>query len=165
MEALGVGHVAGRKIIVELDVRCEAYTREGAFEKVVTEQGVVRNPILEDLGEGSEIVDSLPHERAFCEDILVYVGDYVGVGIESGLSRKKLGKPRTRGRCERDRYARLDQCVPVYYTTSMRIDNGTIHGVSDSSNQLLCHVAAKLGVAVEGYHVPNALQLLWISCR
>jgi hypothetical protein len=160
MKALGVGHVSGREIIVELDVGREAYSGERAFEKVVAEQGVVRNSIFKDLREGPKIVDPFSDKGTLCKEVLVYVRDYVRVWIESCLSRKELGEPGTRGRCERDSYARLNERIAFHDTTSIRIDNRTVHGVGDSRNQLFCHVAAQLGVTVESYHISNTFELL-----
>jgi hypothetical protein len=97
MKSFGVGHVARWEIIVQFDIRREPNSSERTFKEIVTQQGILWDLTLKSLLESSNVVDPLADIGSLREEVLVYVGDHVGIWIESRLSREQLRKPRAGG--------------------------------------------------------------------
>ncbi len=75
--------IARGKFLHDLDIGSQSGTGENAFQKIVAENGIFRNAVVECALEGIDFVDALADERAFLEDILIDVRNREGIGIES----------------------------------------------------------------------------------
>src|SRR5882757_10246840 len=83
------GDVVARGILFDdLDVGNQPGTREGPFEKIVTQQRVLGNAVFESRLEEIHIVDSLSGVRPFAKEVLVHIGHGKGVWIQAARARK-----------------------------------------------------------------------------
>ena len=88
MLPLGRYVVASRKFLYEFDVRSESRASKNTFEKIVAEQSVFWNTASEGRLEGIYVVDAFPGIGALTEEVLVYVGDSCGIGIQATRTGK-----------------------------------------------------------------------------
>ena len=67
------------------------------FQQIVTQNGVFRKTSVHGSLERVHIVNSFSDKRAFLENILIHVGDFSCVRINTGIACKKPNEPRTPG--------------------------------------------------------------------
>ena len=136
-----------RRVVVHyLNVRNQAGASIGAFDHVVTKNGVTRKTMLEDLLECRYFVDALAGKASFSKKILVHIRDRSGVHIEPGIRRENRGHTRAVGGLDADVHARLQNTVAFHDRVAGRIDDRTVQGMRNRSHHLVASFARQLGV-------------------
>ena len=154
---LGVDLVAGRVFLDHLDVGDQAGSGIVAFQQVMRQDGVLRNPVTQGGLERVNLIDALAAERSATEEILVDVGDGHRVGRQTalgGVDRLEGGSVVDRRQARGD--SRLEHREAAADLSAGRVDHRLIQGVRDLSDQLLRGVARQPGVGVECDHVAEA---------
>ena len=77
-----------RELVDHLDVGDQGGAGEDALEKIVAEDGVVRNASGEGRFEAIDVVDPLAAIGAFAEQVLVHVRDGTGIGVHAACVGK-----------------------------------------------------------------------------
>ena len=96
----------------------------------MTEQGALRDPLVERRFEHVDVVDALPGVRAFAEQILVHVGDCEGVRVQSaGAGEHALEQRSVTTRWQRRRDSRLKHAVSLDHAAADRIQPRTVEGM------------------------------------
>ncbi len=121
----------------------------GAFDQVMAEQSLFREPPSQHPAEGSDFIDSLAVIRALTEQILTDIGDRLGVRIDADGVGEQAGEGRGGGARQGGRHARLDDAVAGGKSTA-GIETRLIEGMGESPDHAAGGAARKLGVAVEG---------------
>src|SRR5690242_13297690 len=85
------------EILEEDDVAHEPRARVRALEEIVAQDSVLRKPPDYRLLQGIDVVNSLPDERAFFEQVLVDIGNRVRVRIDPRFAGKELSETRPAG--------------------------------------------------------------------
>jgi hypothetical protein len=75
------------KLLEEIHVRQQPGAGEQALEEIVAEKRVLRDPPLERLLEGIDVVDPLPRVGPLFEEVLIHVGDRTRVGVHAAGTR------------------------------------------------------------------------------
>ena len=89
MGPLGIALIPLRKVIEQLDIAGQAHPDMGAFDQVVAQNPVFRESSRQNSAEGANIVDAFALVRAFAAEILIDIGDSLGVGIDpDGIGEK-----------------------------------------------------------------------------
>ena len=87
-----VVQVAGRVFLEQLHVAHQPRPGVAAFEQVVAQDPVLREPPPEGRLECVHVVDPLADEGALAEQVLVYVRDGARVGVDARLSPEQLAR-------------------------------------------------------------------------
>src|SRR5882757_104736 len=102
MLAVNVGAVMRRIIVDEFDVGCQTSTCVRAFNQVVTEQCVTGKAFVEHFMKGGNFIDTFAGETSFAKQVLISIGNSVGVNVEAGLARVDGRQPGARRGLNRD---------------------------------------------------------------
>ena len=143
-------------ILDDFDVAGQAGAGVGAFDQIVAEQGVAGEAAVEDAMDGVDLVDAFAGEAAFAVEILIGVGDGAGVDVESGFSGVDGGEAGAGGALDADADAGLQDAVTGDDDVFLRIDDGAIERMGESSDHAMRGSARKFGVGIEGDHELNA---------
>ncbi len=151
-----VGGVGRRLILEEQHVAEQSCPRQRAFEEVVAEHPVLREPAGGRRAEGIDVIDALADVRALVEGILVDVGDGAGIGIDPGLPAVKAGKARATEALQRGRHPRLQDPVSLRHPPLRRVEVGTVERMAHGRSELARRVARQVGIAIERDDIPDA---------
>src|SRR5687768_17640479 len=87
------------------------------------------------------VVETLAGEIAFTKKVLIDVGDGGSVGIDSGITRENLHKPRTRGTRQRDAHARLQNAVTASHASVVCVDTWLVEGMDCGADEFPRNIA------------------------
>ena len=111
MLAPNVGQVIPRELIIDLNITGQAHSDVGAFNQVMAQQPLFRKPPRQHSTEGAHIIDTLAIVGTFTGEILIDIGNSLGVWVNSdGVCEESAERRGTRARQGRA-HARLDDCV------------------------------------------------------
>ncbi len=147
-----VGGVARRRLLDHLHVRQQPGAGVAAFEQVVAEHPVGRQPLAERALEGVDVVDALADERALAEHVLVDVGDGARVGVDAGVAAVQPGVARAPARRQAGADARLQDAVALgHHVGAARVGGEArpVERVRHRRHELRRGVARQLRVGVE----------------
>ena len=146
----GVHVLAAGKIFDDLDVRGKARAREGAFEQVMAEQGVVGHPAGQGRREGVDVIDAFASERPFVEQVLIDIGngrriglDPAGAGGNALVERPRSAKRQGRGNL------RLQNAVARGHALADRVDDRAVQGMGHLADQPAHRIAQDAGVGIQ----------------
>ena len=134
MLAAVVGAVVRGIVFDDLDVAGQSGARVGAFDQVMTEQGVARETAIENAVHRVHFVDTLAGEDAFAIQILIHIRDGASIDIETGLSGIEAGQPGTGGTLDTHSDPRLQDAIACYHDVLLRIDDGLVEGMGHRPN-------------------------------
>ena len=163
MRPFGVALVALRKLVIELDIAGQADAHVGAFDQVVAQHPLFREPARQHATEGAHVIDPLAVVRAFTAEVLMDIGDSLGVGVDSN----RVGEQPTEGRCARARqgwaHARLDDGVGAGRNSPIVIEARRFRGWARVSIILRAGPVRQLGVAVQGDDEPYVRKVFRVA--
>ena len=81
-------------ILVQLHVAQQSGPRVTSFQKIVAQNPVLGEALLERALECIDLIDSLADERAFTEHVLVDIGDGACIGVDARLATVESRVPR-----------------------------------------------------------------------
>jgi len=84
----GVAQVSLRKFIIELNITGQAYSDMSAFNQVVAQQPLFWKPPGQHPTEGAHVIDTLAMVGAFTGQILIDIGNSLGVWVNPTASAK-----------------------------------------------------------------------------
>ena len=113
---------------------------------------------MDRLPEYVHVVDSLAHERAFFEDVLIDVGYGVCIGIDAGLAGEESGESGAAGTGDADADARLEDAVSLGHAAELFVKVRTVQGVGHGADEMRCGISRELSVAVQRDYISNVLQ-------
>ena len=126
-----------------------------ALQEVMAEQRVLWDPPGERPGDGLDVVDALPRERAGGEDVLVDVRDGERVGVAPLLGRVETLEERpavTHGEGRGD--SRLEDAVATHLTATGVVPR-LVEGMGDLADEAPGRAVRKQGVRVDREHIPD----------
>ncbi len=150
-----VSAVVRRVIVNQLNIADESGARVGAFDEVVTEQGVTRKPMIQHRVERGDFINAFSREDALAVEVLVGIRDCAAVDIESTLSGIDGSQARTRRRAYADADARLQDAIPFDYDAQLGIDDGLIERMSNSAHHARRGATRELRIGVESENVAD----------
>jgi hypothetical protein len=65
--------VAYGEVLNQLDVARQSAPREGALQQVVAQDGILRNPVVQNRPRGIDVVKTLSGEATFPQEVLISV--------------------------------------------------------------------------------------------
>jgi len=107
--------IGGREPLVDDDVGGQRDPPVQSLEKVMAEQTVFRNPVLEASLERSDLVDALSDEDTGAQEVLVDVRYGARIDVDRRISAIETGEERLTGRVRRQLDARLDDCIAPFH--------------------------------------------------
>ena len=113
MQPAGIGAEMGRVIIDDDNVADQPGARVRSFDQIVAQKRIGGEAFSQDSLESFNFIDSLAREAALAKQVLVNVGDGLGVDVKSGLPRINRGEARVAGRLNADADARLENGVAL----------------------------------------------------
>ena len=160
MAACHVGAVAGGRILDQLHIAEQPRSRVAAFEQVVAEDAVLRQPAGEGAFEGVDVVDALADERAFTEPILVDVGHGARVGVDAGVAAAQPRVAAAVAAGQTDTDARLQDAVALGHDRAViaAAEARPVQRVRHRRDELRGGVARQLRVGVQRDDVANTGQ-------
>jgi hypothetical protein len=93
----GVAQVILRELIIEFDITGQAHSDVSAFNQVMAQQPLLRKPPGQHSTEGSHIVDAFAMVGTFTGEILIDIGNGLGIGVNSDRVGKEPAERLTRG--------------------------------------------------------------------
>src|SRR4030067_2932622 len=79
----GVAQVTLRELIIELNITGQPHSDVSAFNQVMDQQPLYRNPPRQHSTEGAHIIDTLAMVGAFTGQILIDIGNSLSVWVNS----------------------------------------------------------------------------------
>ena len=156
MLTANVDIVAGGIILDHFDVRNEGRSREGPFEKVMAQKGVLGHPPLQCGFESIDVVNPFPGESAFVKEILINVRsrrciglDPAGAGKEPLVDRPVLAIGQ--GRAD----TRLQDAVAAGNALRAGVEPGTVQGMGNLADHLRNRATQKAGIGVQSDDVAD----------
>src|ERR1035437_10202879 len=101
----------------------------------MTQHPVVRKTPAKSLLEGIDIIDSLPDERAFLENILIYIGHRPRVWIDPDLAGKQFHKPRSGGTGQAHAHPRLQYAISFRDNPFLRMETRAVERMGERARQ------------------------------
>ena len=155
--AARLGGVADGEVLDHLDIRDQRGAGKAAFQQVVRQDGVFRQPAFQRALEGIDVIDALAGEAALAREVLVKVRDSEDVRVKSPVGREDALEDRGLGpRRQRRRDARLHDAVAADHNAVLAVD-GAVHGMLHLAHQRADRVARQAGVAVQRHDIADAL--------
>src|SRR4030043_1056246 len=95
MVPAGVAQVTLRELIIELNITGQAHPDVSAFNQIMAQQPLLRKPPRQHSTEGSHIINSLAMVGAFTGEILIDIGNGLGVWVNSDRVSEESAERRT----------------------------------------------------------------------
>src|SRR6185369_9575494 len=93
-----------RKFIIEFNITGQAHPDMSPFDQVVAQYPLFREASRQHATESGYVVDSLAVIRSFTAQVLIDIGDRLGVGVDAD----RIGEEPAEGRGARARQGRAD---------------------------------------------------------
>ncbi len=158
MPPADIGRVGRGIVLKQKYIAHQAGPGVASFKQIMAEDSVLREFTVNRLAEYVHIINSLADERALREDILINIGDGVGIGIDAGLAREKSCESRSAGAGNADADPRLEDAVSFGHAAELLVVKRAVQRVGEGAGELARRIARKLRVAVERDHVPHLFQ-------
>ena len=141
--------VAGRVLFVHLHVGQQPGARVAAFEQVVTEDPVLREPAAHSPLERVHVVDALADEGPFAEQVLVDVGHHAGIRVDARLAGPEPRVPRPGRAGKADGHPGLKDAVTGHHALLAVVVLGPVERVHHGADHEARGVSRQIGVGVE----------------
>ncbi len=125
---------------------------------------VLGETALEGLLKSLDVVDSFSYKRAFCEQILIHVGNSPCVWIDARLAvrHKRIVRQSCTGKTCRN--TRLQYAISFYYNTTVFVIDCMVQRVCHNSCKLFCTITRQQSIRIKGYDILHRLKLFDASC-
>ena len=133
----------------------QARPGESAFDKVVTENAVVRKTGAGGTLEGVHVVDALADEGPLAEQVLVHVGHASGIGVDARFATEQFGIGRQFGAGQSHTHQGLKNAVARDHALPGGIVHRMVEGVGHSPDEFARGVSGEHGVRVQGDDVAH----------
>ncbi len=150
MGPAGVALVALREIIEQFDIAGQPDPHMGTFDQIVAQHPPFRKSLRQQPAEGMNVVDSLALVGAFAAQVLVDIGDRLGIGVDTDGIGKQPAEDRDAGAGQGRTHPRLDDGVGAGDDVPCRIETRLVEGVGQGLDQSPGRPVRQLGIAVEG---------------
>ncbi len=158
MVAAGGHLVVGGELLEEIHIGQQPCAREHALEKIVAEEGALRDLPLQRRLEDVDVVDPLPRVGAPLEEVLVHIGHRRRVGVHASGARDDplVGRASGAGR-QRRRDPGLQDPVALDDASLLWVESWPVERVRDRPDQSVGGPFGKPGVGIQGDDVANPL--------
>ncbi len=150
------------ELVKELNVAGQPHPDVGPFEQVMAQHPLFREPSRQHATEGAHVIDPLAMVRPFTVQVLIDIGDSLGVRVDAD----RIGKEPAEGRRARARqgraHTRLDDGVGAGHDVPQPVEARLIEGVRQSLDHSAGRCVRQLGIAVQGYdkaHIRKAIRV------
>jgi len=150
-----VRQVSGRIFLIHHDIGDQPDAGVDPLEQVMAEQGVLRRAAVQAALEGIDVVDALAHIDAAAEQILIDVGDGIGVQVQADIAREDAAEVRVVGAGRDNLGAGLEQPIPAAHPARLGIGRGAVERMGQGCDERTRAVAAQDGIGVQGDDVPH----------
>ena len=157
--AAGVGVVAGREVVEQLDVAHEPAAGVVPLDQVVAEDLVLGERPAGGRLEGVEVVDPLAGEAAGLEEIHVDVGDGRRVRVDPRRAGQDARESRPRRPRQVDAHPRLEDAEPLDDPPLLRVEHRQIQRMRQRADEPTSRVADQHRVGVERDDEPGPRHL------
>ena len=163
MLAAVVSTIVGRIIFYYLDITYQPGPRIGAFDQVMAEQGITREPLVENLLDGIHLINSFTCVDALSVELLICIRNCPGIYVEPSLTSVNGCEPRSRSTLHADSHARLQDTVASGDDVLYGINDCGIQRMCQGSDHPLRRAAREVGVGVKSDNKPNSWQYAEIA--
>ena len=163
MPPAGVRQIARWKPFIQCDVTDQPAARKTTLNQIVTEDVVVREPSFKRGFKCLQVVDALPDEASFTEDVLVYVADLVGIRINPRIARKHPAVRAASSLGNGHRDSGLQDRITMRNAASSLMKARPVQRMGHAANQLLSRIARQLSIRIERNHKPDGHQVPDVS--
>ncbi len=150
MSAAGVALVVLWKIIKEFNVVGQPHPHMGSLEQIMAQHPPLRESLRQQPAEGMDVVNSLALVGAFAAQVLVDIGNRLGIGIDTDGIGKQTAEDRSIGAFQGRTHSRLDDGIRAGDDAPPRIEARLVERVGQGFDESAGCAVRQLGVAVEG---------------
>ena len=155
VHALGVRGVRCGEALEQHDVAGERHAPVDALEQIVADDRVLGRAAFDAAHEAIDVVDPFAAVDAGAEQVLVRLGDRVGVDVEADITREDPREPRRARARRRGLDPGLQDRVSGGHPSRRGIERGSVQRVRERPDQALGGAHRELGVAIERDHESN----------
>ena len=161
MGSTAVALVSLGKFIVKLDIARQAYPDMGTFDQIVTQHPLFRKTTGQYATEGAHVIDPLAMVRPFAAQILIHIGDRLGVRVDADSIAEEPAEYRyaraRQGRAD----ARLNDGV-AGHDAAIGCEARLVEGMGQCFDHSAGSCVRQLGIAVQGDHEAYIRKMLRI---
>ena len=159
----GVAQVTLRELVIELNIAGQAHPDVSAFNQVMAQQPLFRKPPGQHSTEGAHIIDPLAMVGAFTGEILIDVGNGLGVWINSDRVCEESAERRAARARQGRAHARLDDGVRAGQDPACGIEARLVERVCQGLDHPAGSAKRELCVAVQRDDEPHIGQMIRVA--
>ena len=141
MTAVHIRAVARRVLLIELHIAQQTGPGVTPFQQIVAENPVFGQPPGQGPFECVHFIDALADERAFAEQVLVYIGNGARIRIDAGLAGAHVRIPRLVHAGQAHRHPWLNNAVPGNDALPAFVVTRTIEWMGHGAHELPGRIA------------------------
>ncbi len=134
-----------------------------AFNQIMTEKPGLGEPAGKNATESAHIVNAFAVVRAFAGQILIGVGNRMGVGVYADRVREEPAERRAAGAWQGGTDARLDEGVGTRHNPASVIEARLVERVRQRLDHPAGRVVRQLRVTVQGDNKPHGSEMFRIA--
>ncbi len=166
MGPAGVALIPLRELIKELNIAGQPHPHVSPFDQVVAQDPLFGESSRQHAAESTHVIDPLAMVRPFTAQVLIDIGDSLGVRVNADCIGEEPAECRDAGARQGWAHPRLDDGVRAGHDVTRRIEARLIEGVRNGLDHSAGRGVGQQGVAVQGddeAHVRKAVRVAHVD--